>query len=233
MTNTGAYASVTARPGPPPPRAIPRFNGTLTTWHDDRGFGFIGVDGGTSRLFVHISAFPHDSARPAEGVRLDFEIERADNGRTRAINVGRLGDAHPTHFAAIATGDQRDKQIVVSLAVFAGFLAVMTTLSVHWEVPDWVYALYAVASLSAFIGYYMDKRAAQAKQWRVREGTLLALGLLGGWPGALLAQQVLRHKTRKVTFRRAFWGTVFLNIAALIAFTSPTWVALLHSASYR
>jgi uncharacterized membrane protein YsdA (DUF1294 family) len=126
----------------------------------------------------------------------------------------------------VATGNQRDSQIVVSAAVFAGFLAVFATLEEHWSVPAWVIALYAVTSASAFIGYYMDKRAAQARQWRVREGTLLALGLLGGWPGAMLAQQVLRHKTRKVEFRRAFWGTVALNIAALIAFTSPTWTQL-------
>jgi uncharacterized membrane protein YsdA (DUF1294 family) len=168
-----------------------------------------------------------DGARPTVGAPLEFEVDRRTTGRIRAIRVSGIGGSiqlgsSPT----VATGDQRDTQVVVSSAVFFGFLAVFATLEAHWNVPDWVIALYAVTSLSAYIGYYMDKRAAQARQWRVREGTLLALGLLGGWPGAMLAQQVLHHKTRKVEFRRAFWGTVALNIAALIAFTSPTWTKL-------
>jgi len=54
----------------------------------------------------------------------------------------------------------------------------------------------------------------------------LLLGLVGGWPGSLVAQQVLRHKSSKASFRRAFWGTVLVNITAFIGFhaffRSPT-----------
>jgi uncharacterized membrane protein YsdA (DUF1294 family)/cold shock CspA family protein len=237
MTDTRIETeSVAKTTGPRPgPRALPRFTGTMTTWDDERGFGFIAVDNGSTRLFVHISAFPANSVRPTVGSILNFEIERTEQGRHRAIRVTGLPEAEAgqIHVPTVATGGLRDRQVVVSSAVFGGFLAVFAILEQHWHVSTWVFALYAVASLSAFIGYYMDKRAAQARQWRVREGTLLALGLLGGWPGALLAQQVLRHKTRKVAFRRAFWGTVALNIAALIAFTSPSWTALLRAANYR
>ncbi|WP_153605141.1 DUF1294 domain-containing protein, partial [Pseudomonas aeruginosa] len=35
--------------------------------------------------------------------------------------------------------------------------------------------------------------------------------LLGGWPGALVAQQVFRHKTRKLSFQLVFWGIVLLH----------------------
>jgi uncharacterized membrane protein YsdA (DUF1294 family)/cold shock CspA family protein len=241
MTNTrielpAADQAPVPRPRPVPrPSAPPRHSGELTSWDDARGFGFVAVDGGIPRLFVHISAFPKDSARPREHARLDFEIERGSDGRSRAINLAPLHDAVTAHGnnVGIATGEQRDTQVVVGIAVFVGFLAVLATLDTHWGVPRWVFALYGVTSLSAFLGYAMDKRAAKEHQWRVREGTLLALGILGGWPGAILAQQVLHHKTRKVAFRRAFWGTVALNIAALIAFDSPTWVALLRAAAYR
>ena len=45
------------------------------------------------------------------------------------------------------------------------------------------------------------------------------LALIGGWPGALVAQQVFRHKSRKVVFQFALWTTVALNCGALIWLT--------------
>ena len=44
---------------------------------------------------------------------------------------------------------------------------------------------------------------------------MLVLGLVGGWPGGLLAQRLFRHKTRKRSFRTAFWITVVVNMSAL------------------
>jgi uncharacterized membrane protein YsdA (DUF1294 family) len=45
---------------------------------------------------------------------------------------------------------------------------------------------------------------------------LLLLGLAGGWPGAFIAQRVLRHKSSKRSFQTAFWGTVALNTGLLV-----------------
>jgi uncharacterized membrane protein YsdA (DUF1294 family) len=39
--------------------------------------------------------------------------------------------------------------------------------------------------------------------------------LLGGWPGALLAQDLFRHKTSKTVFQAMFWCTVLLNCGGL------------------
>jgi uncharacterized membrane protein YsdA (DUF1294 family) len=47
------------------------------------------------------------------------------------------------------------------------------------------------------------------------------MALLCGWPGALLAQQVLRHKSAKGEFRAVFWVTVVLNTGALVVLASP------------
>jgi len=47
------------------------------------------------------------------------------------------------------------------------------------------------------------------------------LALAGGWPGALLAQQLLRHKSTKVEFRKVFWGTVIINVAGFALWCSP------------
>lgn len=74
---------------------------------------------------------------------------------------------------------------------------------------------YLALSLFTFIIYALDKWAAQKGAWRTAERTLLLLGLAGGWPGAVIAQQALRHKTRKTSFRAAFWITVLMNCAVL------------------
>ena len=78
-----------------------------------------------------------------------------------------------------------------------------------------VLAWYVAASLAAAAAYAFDKLAAQAGRRRISEGTLHLLALLGGWPGALIAQQTFRHKSRKRSFLVAFWTTVAINCAAL------------------
>ncbi|TFW08951.1 DUF1294 domain-containing protein [Oxalobacteraceae bacterium OM1] len=82
-------------------------------------------------------------------------------------------------------------------------------------------AWYAAASLAAFAAYGFDKsaarRAAHGNARRTPERTLHLLGVLGGWPGALLAQQVFRHKTQKTSFLALFWLTVALNCGLLLA----------------
>lgn len=80
----------------------------------------------------------------------------------------------------------------------------------------WLAALYALASLACFAAYAIDKRAAVRQQQRTQERTLLLLGLVCGWPGGLLAQQWLRHKSSKTSFLAWFWVTVLANLATLI-----------------
>lgn len=72
-------------------------------------------------------------------------------------------------------------------------------------------AAYGIVSLLAFFLYWNDKRKARVDQWRTPENVLHALEFAGGWPGALLAQQVFRHKTRKVSFQLVFWLIVLLH----------------------
>ena len=67
-------------------------------------------------------------------------------------------------------------------------------------------------SVAAFLMYWTDKLAANAGRSRIAENTLHLADLLGGWPGALIAQQAFRHKTAKASFQQAFWATVLLNV---------------------
>ena len=70
---------------------------------------------------------------------------------------------------------------------------------------------YTVASLVAFGLYWYDKQQARTGQWRTPENVLHGVELLGGWPGALVAQQLFRHKTRKVSYQVFFWLIVALH----------------------
>jgi uncharacterized membrane protein YsdA (DUF1294 family) len=85
--------------------------------------------------------------------------------------------------------------------------------TVAWQLPPLVGAAYLAMSLVCFCSYALDKSAARKGERRTPESTLLMLGLLGGWPGAVLAQQWLRHKTVKQPFRQMFWFTVVANLA--------------------
>ena len=82
--------------------------------------------------------------------------------------------------------------------------------------------LYCLLSLLTFGLYAIDKQAARRGRWRTRESTLHLLALCGGWPGALLAQRWIRHKSRKAAFQLRFWLTVLLNCTAL---ASVVWLA--------
>lgn len=80
-----------------------------------------------------------------------------------------------------------------------------------WRADGMIMLLVPLAmSVFAFVAYWRDKRAAEAGQWRVEESVLHLLALLGGWPGAFLAQRMFRHKTAKRSFQAVFWSAVLL-----------------------
>ena len=72
-----------------------RLSGTLRSWNDDRGFGFIAPTHGGAELFVHISALPRDGSRPTVGEKLTYELGRGKNGQPQAVNVQREAIGQP------------------------------------------------------------------------------------------------------------------------------------------
>ena len=80
---------------------------------------------------------------------------------------------------------------------------------------------YILVSIFTFAVYAKDKRAAVNGKWRTKESTLHLLSLIGGWPGALVAQNKLRHKSKKQPFKLILWITIICNCAAFIWTLTP------------
>ena len=97
----------------------------------------------------------------------------------------------------------------------------MLTVASIWSVPRFIWLMYAGLSVLTFMAYWQDKWSAQKGHWRTPEKTLQSMALAGGWPGALLAQQWLRHKSSKTRFQQEFWLMVLINVAAVLWLCSP------------
>ena len=95
------------------------------------------------------------------------------------------------------------------------FLMALGLLFMMQEIALWVLVSYLSLSLLTFVLYGIDKRNAIKERWRISEKTLQVFALLGGWPGALLAQQAFRHKTQKRSFIFVLWLAIFINVVAL------------------
>ncbi|MCK9685251.1 DUF1294 domain-containing protein [Scleromatobacter humisilvae] len=108
-----------------------------------------------------------------------------------------------------------------SVLVLGAFALLLAFVALTRGVPRWAALLYLGASVLSFALYAVDKAAAIDKRDRIPESVLLWLGLAGGWPGAIVAQQVLRHKTAKWTFRLRFWLSVVANVALFAWFALP------------
>lgn len=184
-----------------------RQQGTLTDWNDDRGFGFVVPADGGPRAFAHISAFPR-GRRPEVGDVVSYLPGQDEQGRLRAGDVAFESRASG---GALVAG--RRVMGVVGIVVLILVVATVAGLSSRagWLIPG----VYLVMSGVAFLLYRADKIAAEKGNRRTPESTLHLVALLGGWPGALVAQQVLRHKTIKQPFRRIFWLTVVVNVAVV------------------
>ena len=186
-----------------------RYQGKITTWKDDQGFGFITPNMGGEPVFVHIKAFANRQRRPAGSEIVTYEMASDGKGRLQARNVAYVSERRATPLRP--SGPSR-----LPLAIAALFLVFIAFFGLTARVPLGLPGLYAGASLVTFIAYAIDKSAAQSGRWRTQESTLHLLALIGGWPGALIAQNRLRHKSRKGSFLLVFWATVLLNCGGLI-----------------
>ena len=193
-----------------------RYQGRITRWKDEQGYGFILPSEGGEEVFVHIKAFNPRQPRPAGDELVTYERVRDANGRARAAAV-----AYATG-AGLRPGDSSVGPSNYPLALVFLFFAFIAVLTVTGRLPLIFLGYYVFLSLITFVVYALDKSAAQDGRRRTPENNLHLLALVGGWPGALAAQNRLRHKSSKTSFLVVFWLTALLNCSALGVYMSPT-----------
>jgi uncharacterized membrane protein YsdA (DUF1294 family)/cold shock CspA family protein len=197
-----------------------QIKGKITSWNDSKGFGFITPLTGGDHIFVHISAFNSRKRRPTVNQRVTYTLSTDKKGRACAVKVARSGEQtlkKPT------TASQK------SFVVTALFLIIIGASVLLGKLPVLILLLYILMSPLTFIVYAVDKSAAMKGAWRIPESTLHLLSVGGGWPGAMIAQQLLRHKTKKQSFRIIFWITVIVNCGVLIWWHSPDGANMLQA----
>lgn len=181
--------------------------GKITQWDDDKGFGFIQPLLKGQRVFLHIKALQNRARRPVIGEVVTYAIGKDEQGRLQAQQVTFAGEKRKIKAARTAA-----KWPLWCVLAFAAVLAAAVATA---KLPLYVPLLYAGLSVLTFMAYWLDKRKAQAGKWRTQESTLQFMALLGGWPGALLAQSYLRHKSQKRAFLVVFYLGALLNLIAL------------------
>ena len=188
-----------------------RCQGKISKWNDERGFGFISSSEGGDSVFFHISALPRSTRRPTVNEAVSYIPAFDSHGRPQANDVRFTVGQN----SAPPTRQIPRLGIALPIAFAASFLIILAALAaVGWLEMTWL-ALYYGGSIITYGYYSRDKAAAQNLRRRTPESTLHLMSLIGGWPGALIAQTLLRHKTRKPSFLVGYWFTVIVNCVAL------------------
>lgn len=214
--------------------------GTIIRFDAERGFGFLHARDAPADVFFHVRDFDRRDGPPAVGQAVDFEEIHVGGKGPRAMAVrpaGRQALGGPARWPQ-QSGRQPVQQVLLqrgaahpgtlagaptaSLPLFAAAMLVEIGL-LAWcvlqaRLPVILLAVGLLLNLATFWIYWQDKHAARQRAWRVRENSLHVLALAGGWPAAWWAQQLLRHKSRKPSFRHAYLATVVGHLGLLAAF---------------
>ncbi len=181
-----------------------RIHGTIAQWQEEKRFGLIEPMDGTAALFFHEAFLLHQKRRPRVGDTVSFEIATNAEGKRRAERILFPGERDPKQVDRIVD--------IASISLASFFFAGLGLLVYQKRLGAITAIVYLLASLLTFLLYWHDKRKAKNDGWRTPEKTLHLFSLAGGWPGALIAQRVLHHKSRKRSFRLIFATTILCNL---------------------
>lgn len=198
-----------------------RYQGKITTWKDEQGYGFITPNAGGKQVFIHIKSFAQGKKHPFGNELVTYQL--ITDGKDR-LSAGKV----------LYAGYLKHKPLTIGKSAFPiyfalAFIVLMCLAVIVGTLSSFVLFIYATTSLLTFMLYWGDKRAAENGGHRTPEKTLQLLSLAGGWPGGLFAQRTFRHKSTKKSFQATYWATVLLNLIGLFTLGSPAMMKLLRS----
>jgi len=197
-----------------------RTKGKIISWNEGKGYGFISPLAGGKQVFLHITALSNRGRIPEVGQIVTFSISTDKQGRTCAANAKLAGDK---------IQKKKKSTGIPSRLLGIIFIGIVGLSVLVGKLPFIILALYAGFSILTYFAYALDKSAAKRGAWRTNESTLHLFSLVGGWPGALIAQEKLRHKSKKEAFRFVFWVTVLLNVGGFMWLFTSAGTELLNS----
>lgn len=183
-----------------------RAEGKIVFWDTASGKGYALAKAGGCKIYIEEKDFTDSTYIPTVGQAIKLTIKEPQRGKPVGESITLLGNK------------VRRKKLPTRSFTWA--MIALTALLAAWLVSYQIVAssvliYYGVLSLVSLSCYLLDKRAARKDLWRFKERNLQLVALLGGWPGALLGQGLLRHKTSKLYFLSTFYCIVLLHLALL------------------
>lgn len=192
-------------------------------WNDLKGFGFIRPEGSEEDYFVHISTFKKGLARrPEVGDEIHFRPFEGNAEKKRAVfALIPAIEPPPSDRSQPFSLNPRPRSFLVNLLiiiplVLSGYLLVLA------KNPIPFFSYWILSILTMFL-YGTDKANAATRRWRVPEIYFHLLELMGGWPGALIAQNDFRHKTRITSYVWILRGIIAIHLMAWFIYFYWTW----------
>lgn len=149
-----------------------RYQGTITSWKDGNGFGFITPSNGGNQAFAYFTSFANRQKRPIGNEIVTYELGADAKGRVRAKRGSFSDESLPSTYSPVY-----NIGLLMLAAAFLFFLSA-ATLTGMLSLP--VLWIYLIASSTTFFAYAFDKAAARNDRRRTRESTLHLFALLGG-----------------------------------------------------
>jgi uncharacterized membrane protein YsdA (DUF1294 family)/cold shock CspA family protein len=211
-------------------------HGTIVRWDAQRGFGFLRSPATDADVYFHIRDFRgRGGVLPAEGLQVEYDEIHVGGKGPRAMAIEPVGGAvaqGAVKRAAPSRPGEPRRERQRTPGASAEIAAMLLLVPAYAGLLIWAAATGRIAVplmlcapllwVFTFYSYWRDKFAAQRGTWRTPEVVLHVFGLVGGWPGAWLAQRLLRHKSSKRSFRAVFWASVVLHVVVLLAWFAAT-----------
>ena len=177
---------------------LPQFTGRIVKWNREKGCGWMERDG--QRIFLHWREFAERRKRPEPGDEVRFTAGTGPTGEICAKNGVHVKSGGRVEFVVIL--------LLIALLASPAFAVVKL------RIDPAVAAVYALlVNGITYAVYASDKKRARQQRGarRTPEVKLHLLELMGGWPGAFVAQRQLPHKCVKLRYQMEFWIIVAIH----------------------